>query len=118
MNVHCKHVRISSWYFDGDLVASDYYEFNSFDLKKLNMLTADVECYDDLHLKEAVMGKPISAEKDDDRFLRLEFYKKMGPRSKFEMSSMLYGSKDMLEFIYFDVMHLDEICGLRYAEEE
>ena len=117
MQVNCKHVRIMSWYFDDKLAANDYYEFLSIDLDDMDMFTIKVDGYEDMRLKEAVLTKNDSMH-DGDCVLRLKFVKKLGQRGRLEIHSNLYGSDDLLDFAYFEVAHLDEMCDLRRELED
>lgn len=117
MQINCKHVCSISWYFDGNLVASECYESGSINLDDMLITTIDVDGYKDMYLKEAVLGKDVSID-DDDYVLELRFAKELGLRGRLEIRSNLYGSDDLLDFIYFEVAHLDDLCDLRRELED
>lgn len=114
MKVNCKHACSISWYFDGSLVASECYESGSINLDDMLITTIDVDGYKDMYLKEAVL---VSID-DGDCVLELKFAKELGLRGRLEIRSNLYGSDDLLDFIYFKVAHLDDLCDLRREPED
>lgn len=119
MQINCNNVRIMSWYFDGNLAANDYYESRHIDLDDIDMFTIEVDGYEKMRPKEAVLALAKNSSKHDgDCVLRLKFVKELGQRGRFEIRSNLYGSEDLLDFIYFEVAHLDEMCDLRRELEE